>query len=134
MPITATQLQSALSSWNIPLSEKASFLAQISNTYASAGMFDKAVESQLLALQHDSSSSSADRVVAIALADDKRLQLDDVLALDGVREGLKGEMAGLVGIYQDADELEAVAKGKEWLSAHAVWIDSLGELSMSLAV
>lgn len=68
-----------------------------------------------------------ERALALNIADEKRYDLDAVLSVQGAKEGVTGKMQELVELFTEVDEVEAVAKGQEWLASGSDWINGLCE-------
>lgn len=79
-----------------------------------------------LALGLATNAQLVQQALVLALADQKRFDLEDVLRISGVSQGVQGETKEIVSLFTDADEVEAVKKGSEWVKAHESWITSQG--------
>ncbi|ORX35139.1 hypothetical protein BD324DRAFT_634026 [Kockovaella imperatae] len=125
LPLHTASLSASLTQWDISSDEKISFLLSAADIYAQAGQLPKALEIQLLALRLKPSSDIAERALALALADQTRFSLDDVLRLEGVKASLNGKMAEVKGLFEGSDEVGAVKQGLEWSSSSSSWIEGL---------
>ena len=128
LPLSTSMLQTALSQWSLSPTESTSFLTSASAIYASSELLTRALEIQLLALTVQSTPEAAERAVALALADESRFALDDVLGAEGAEASLNGQMGEVVQFFSGSDAIGAVKSGIQWQSANESWVASLGQL------
>ncbi|KIR69249.1 eukaryotic translation initiation factor 3 subunit M [Cryptococcus bacillisporus CA1280] len=124
LPLPTSTLLPALSSWSIPSSEKVSFLTTASGLYQSTGNLAKALELLTLALKESVEPTVVEKAVLLALAVPNRFELDDVLAVQGVKEQL-GKVQGVAELFE-GDEIEAIEKGKKWAAENVSLIEGAG--------
>ena len=103
-----------------------SFLTSASDIYESAGNLSKALELHILALGLSVDEKLVKKALVLAISVDDRFNLDEVLRIQGVKEGLEGKIAELVALFSEVDELEAVKQGQEWLSTHGSYLEIFG--------
>lgn len=125
LPLPTSTLLPALSSWSIPSSEKVSFLTTASGLYQSTGNLAKALELLTLALKESVEPTVVEKAVLLALAVPNRFELDDVLAVQGVKEQL-GKVQGVAELFE-GDEIEAIEKGKKWAAENVSLIEGAGK-------
>lgn len=125
LPLPTSTLLPALSSWSIPSSEKVSFLTTASGLYQSTGNLAKALELLTLALKESVEPTVVEKAVLLALAVPNRFELDDVLAVQGVKEQL-GKVQGVAELFE-GDEVEAIEKGKKWAAENVSLIEGAGK-------
>jgi len=114
LAITPSSLTSSLNQWAVPNSEKISFLTEASEIYKSANLLSKALEFAVLALGIELSEPVAEKAVVLALANETKFDLSEVLKTQGVSGKISGKAAELVKLFTEADELEAVSQGQSW--------------------
>lgn len=129
LPLSSAFLNTALSQWAIPASEKITFLVQASEIYQSAtpSLVSKSLELNLAALNLEATEQVAEKAVALTLASDDRYDLGDVLKTPGVSSKITGKAAELVRLFTDADELEAVSQGQKWAQDNSSYIQNFCE-------
>lgn len=66
-----------------------------------------------------------EKAVLLALAVPNQFELDDVLAVQGVKEQL-GKVQGVVELFE-GDEVEAIEKGKKWAAENVSLIEGAGK-------
>lgn len=66
-----------------------------------------------------------EKAVLLALAVPNKFELDDVLAVQGVKEQL-GKVQGVVELFE-GDEVEAIEKGKKWTAENVSLIEGAGK-------
>ena len=126
LSLSTTLLSTATAQWSIPNSQKLSFLTSASTIYESAGNLRKALELHILALGLSADEKIAKKALVLAISVQDRFDLDEVLTIQGIKEGLNGKMAELVRLFTEVDELEAVKLGREWLSDNASYLGIFG--------
>jgi len=125
--LTPAIITSALSQWQISESEKINFLVSAADIYQSAGQLDKASDLSIIALQQSVEKKVVEKAVVLAIAVEDRFDLDAVLKVQGVRDQVDGKLKEVVGLFTDVDEVEAVAKGQEWVRANSSFIEGFCE-------
>lgn len=124
LPISG--VSAALAQWSVSEADKVAFLTQAAAVYEKAGKLDSALTLTLLALERDVNAKTAEHALALALAQNDRFDLDDLLKVQGVRDVLTGKAAELVALFTSVDELEAVQKAAEWTKANGAYVSGLG--------
>ncbi len=127
LPLSPTLLSTALSQWSIPDTEKVAFLSSASAIYESARSFSKALELHVLALGLSVDTKVVEKALVLAIAVEDRFNLDEVLRVQGVKDGITGTLGELVKLFTGVDELEAVKQGQEWLSSNRSYLEGFGQ-------
>jgi hypothetical protein len=84
-----------------------------------------------LALNIEVSEEVVEKAVVLALANETKFDLSEVLKTQGA--GAKaGKAAELVKLFTEADELEAVSQGQTWAESNASYISGFGEYKCHL--
>jgi predicted lactoylglutathione lyase len=69
-----------------------------------------------------------EQAVVSALSVQNKYAVEDVVkAVKSVGASVSGPAKELVGLFSEVDELEAVAKGQEWVKANGSWIEGFSE-------
>lgn len=83
----------------------------------------------LMALQESVEPKIVEKAVILSLAVDDSFDLNEVLRVQGVKDGLSGnaKLGELVELFTQVDELEAVGKGQSWVGSNSSFIEGAGE-------
>ncbi|EIW73001.1 hypothetical protein M231_04343 [Tremella mesenterica] len=123
-PLSPSFLESALTQWAIPSQEKVTFLISAAEIYQTSGELSKALQLHIVALKQHVDAKLAEKTILLALTDEKRFEVEEVLRVPGVSEKLEGPVKELVGLFTQTDELEAVKVGQAWVTSNTSWIES----------
>ncbi|WWC57567.1 uncharacterized protein I303_100099 [Kwoniella dejecticola CBS 10117] len=124
LPLPSSTLSQAVSQWSIPSAEKVSTLTSIADLYKSSDL-KRSLEVLTLALRESVDTKIVEKAVLVNLAINDKFELDEILAIQGVKENL-GQAASVFGLFTELDEVDAVSKGLEWAKANASWVESAG--------
>jgi hypothetical protein len=136
LPLPITVIEKSVSTWSLSASEKAQWLQQVADTYENAqtakiGSTDSlkttALQLRVLALiiAEGSDQKAVDSALASALKIETNYDLVPVLKVQGVREGMSGEMKELVRLFEENVELNECLG---WVQSHESFLTGLGEL------
>ncbi|KAJ9097698.1 hypothetical protein QFC21_004735 [Naganishia friedmannii] len=134
LPLPINVIEKSVSAWSLSTSEKAHWLQQVADTYENAktakiGFTDalKTTSLQLrvlaLIIAEGSDQKAVDSALASALKIETNYDLVPVLKVQGVREGMSGEMKELVRLFEENVELNECLS---WVQSHESFLSGLG--------
>lgn len=140
LPLPITVIEKSVSAWSLSTPEKAQWLQQAADTYETAktakiGSTDDlkttALQLRVLALiiAEGSDQKAVDSALASALKIESNYDLVPVLKVQGVREGMSGEMKELVRLFEENVELNECLS---WVQSHESFLNGNGESEMPM--
>lgn len=136
LPLPIAVIEQSVSAWSLSSSEKSEWLQQVADVYESAktttpagtttSLKETALQLRVLALVvgQGGDAKAVDAALASALKIETTYDLVPVLKVQGVRDGMSGEMKELVRLFEGNVEL---GECLSWVQGHEAFLGGLGE-------
>lgn len=136
LPLPVNVIEQSVGAWSLSSTEKAEWLQQVADIYetaktsteigSTASLKETALQLRVLALivGQGGDAKAVDSALASALKIETNYDLVPVLKVQGVRDGMSGEMKELVRLFEENVELSECLN---WVQSHESFLGGLGE-------